>query len=143
MTSPIPVAWQRINQSSAVALTTANSTTPQTVFSASTTDGSKLTALMAANTSTLAVVLNVILTSSAASFQLGAVTVPVSAGVVADTPTTDLLNAVSWPAGLLPVDGDGQKYLLLKPGLSIQCSAQANIATAGKQVNVFGHGIDF
>ena len=115
-------------------------TTTQKSLIAGGTNGTKVTSLQASSTETaLAHVVEVSILRGGTNSLLAAVNVPVNSGFDGTTPAVDLLNSTIMPG--LPVDNDGQHYLFLKSGDTLQVKAQVTVNT-GKALNFYNLGAD-
>ncbi len=104
--------------------------------------GSKVVSLYASSTDTSGRDIQVAVVRSATTYILGTTTVPANSGNTAGTPAVDLLNATVFPAGLLAVDNDGQKYLFLESGDTLVVLSLTTV-TSGKIVSVHAGYGDF
>jgi hypothetical protein len=96
-------------------------------------NGTKVTALFATSDDTSNRVIKVSLTRSATSYLMAAFTVTTLAGTDGSTDTVNLLDPASWPG--LPIDNDGQAYLLLESGDTLTVASTTTV-TSGKTVTV-------
>lgn len=96
-------------------------------------NGTKITGLWASSTDTASNTVFVSVLRGAVSFTQVAVTLPANSGSLAGSPPVNLLASVNWPG--LPVDSDGNPYMILESNDSLQVSVQTAV-TAGKAVNV-------
>lgn len=103
-------------------------------------NGSKVVGLTATSTDTSNRLAQVWLTRSATSYLLASVSVPTLSGTDGTTPVVNLMNTTDWPG--LPVDADGQPYLFLDSGDTLQVSFTAQI-TAAKEADVTALSADF
>jgi hypothetical protein len=124
-----------------VQIANADASNQKTVITAG-ASGSKVTALYASSTDTSARVIAVSIVRSATTYILGSPTVALRAGDTADTPAVDLLNSTVFPAGLLALDNDGQKYLFLESGDTLVVNSQTTL-TSGKIISVHADYGDF
>lgn len=88
-------------------------------------------------------VVSLAITRSATDYVIGAYTLPINSGTDGSTAGVDLL--AGGPSGLirgLPVDNDGQTYLLLESGDTLRATF-ATALTASKRINVMTIGADF
>ena len=105
------------------------------------TNGSKIVSLTAASNSTSAHTVTVALSTGGTAVTLGAVSVPASAGTDGATSAVDILGSSLLPG--LPVDGDGQRYLLLpSTAYTLTVATSATINT-GKQVSLVSVYADY
>jgi hypothetical protein len=108
-------------------ITNGTATTAETVFTAG-SSGSKVTALSLSSTDTTARVVQVALVRSSTSYILGTVTVPITAGTDGVTASVDAISQGLLPG--LPLDNDGQHYLLLDSGDTLTIVPTATITSA-------------
>ena len=104
--------------------------------------GSKVVSLIATSNDTSARDVQVALVRSAVTYILGVTTVGIGAGTIAATPAVDLLNTTIFPAGMIAVDNDGQKYLFMESGDTLVVSALATV-TAAKTISAHSDFGDF
>lgn len=111
----------------------ADASTKKTVVTAG-ANGSKVLALTAANDDTIDRLVQVWLTRSGTPYLMGSATVTTLAGTNGvTTPAVDLLSYIPG----LPRDGDGQKYLILESGDTLQVSSTTTVVAA-KTVTITG-----
>lgn len=113
--------------------------TKKTVVTAG-SNGSKVVALLATSTDTSARAAQIWLTRSATSYLLGSVSVPAASGSDGTTAGINLLGVTLIPG--LPVDNDGQVYLFLQSGDTLQVSFTTQV-TSAKAVDVVCVSADF
>jgi hypothetical protein len=114
-----------------VAFVNATASTKQTIVSAG-ANGTKVLAMFATSTETAtARTFNIWLTRSGTSYLLITYTVPINSGF--DGVAAPLNMFSNWPS--LPVDNDGQRYLFLESGDTLQASCTTSI-TAGKEIDI-------
>lgn len=104
------------------------------------TNGTKVVGLIASSTDTSARDIQISITKSGTSFVLATKTVPLSSGFVAGTPAVNLLDPTLIVG--LPVDADGQPYLFLETGDTLQVNSLTTL-TAAKIISVTGIAADF
>lgn len=95
--------------------------------------GSKVAAVMAASDDTSARVVQLSVLRSAVNYILGSVNVPIASGTDGAAVGVNLLNLTSIPG--LPIDSDGQPYLLLQSGDKLQVKSLTTV-TSTKIVHV-------
>ena len=95
-------------------------------------NGTKVTSVFAASTDTAARTAQLWLTRSAVSYLLGSTIVAALAGTDGALPSQNLLTALLMP---LPVDNDGQPYLFLESGDTLQVSFTTQV-TSTKEIDV-------
>lgn len=108
------------------------------VFTAGAT-GSKLVALVATSDDTTARVLQLSVLRSGVNYVIGTVNVPIAAGTDGTVVAVDLFNRTQLPG--LPLDNDGQHYLLLMNGDKLQVKCLTTV-TAAKIVAIVAQGGD-
>lgn len=127
--NPVFVATPKITPAAFTNADAAN--TKKTIHTAG-ASGSKVTAVIATSTETAnARVGQLWLTRTATSYLLGSFNVPVNSGFDGSAFT---INALLTMAGL-PIDNDGQVYLFLESGDTLQVSFTTQVA-ATKEVDV-------
>lgn len=95
--------------------------------------GTKVVSVTAVSDDTSARVLQLSVLRSAANYILGSVSVPAASGTDGTTAAVDLLAAALVPD--LPVDNDGQRYLFLESGDTLQVKSLTTV-TSAKTVTV-------
>ena len=113
------------------AFTNSDSANTKKTIATAGASGSKVVAVNASSTDTSARVGQLWLTRSSTSYLLGSYSVPASAGSDGSTVSADLLSLVP----NLPRDNDGQKYLFLESGDTLQVSFTTQV-TSAKEVDV-------
>jgi hypothetical protein len=136
--SNVPV-FPQLPRNGKVQIVNADGTTLKTVYTAD-ADGSKIVGLMATSTDSAARVVEVGIENGGTFYQLGAVNVPIDAGSITGTAAVNLMSMTSMPG--LPVDNDGQPYLLLISGDTLKVRVQVAV-TAAETINVTAIGADF
>jgi hypothetical protein len=99
----------------------------------------KLVGLMACSDDTSARVLQVSILRSAVNYLIGSLSVPTLSGTDGVTAAVDLMGALM-PG--LPLDNDGQHYLLLQSGDVLQVKSTTTV-TAGKIVHLSAVAAEF
>jgi hypothetical protein len=110
----------------------------KTVFTAG-ASGSKVVALIAATDETAVRVLQIAILRSAVNYVLGSISIPIGAGNDGATPSVNMFGTILMPG--LPADNDGQPYILLKNGDSLQVKSLTTI-TAAKTMHLTAIGGD-
>jgi hypothetical protein len=100
--------------------------TVKTILTAG-TNGSKVSMLQATSTDTTARDVILYITISATNYQLGQISLPITAGAVNSTPTVNLLNSSQLQ---LPVDANGNPFIYLGNGASLSVNAPVTITSA-------------
>jgi hypothetical protein len=104
-------------------------------------DGSKIVGIGGTSTETAnARLCNVWITRSGTSYLLGTINIPINSGFDGTAPAVSLFNATAMP--YLPSDNDGQVYIFIKNGDTLQVSLTTQVAS-GKEVDVFPIAADF
>lgn len=104
--------------------------------------GSKITGMLAASNDSAARDLTVFMVpASNVPYILTTVTIPITAGQVAGTPPVNLLSPANMPG--LPIDSDGNPYLLCQTGDVIRVGIRTTAVTANLAVTVLTIGNDF
>lgn len=103
-------------------------------------NGSKVVAVCATSTDTVARIAQLWLTRSATSYLLGSVNIPIASGSDGSAAAVNLLLSTMIPG--LPIDNDGQRYLHLESGDTFQVSVTVAV-TAAKEVDFLCIGADF
>ena len=104
------------------------------------TNGSKVTSLTLASTDTSARIVLVGVARSGTTYNLGAVTVPITAGTDGVTLTINAFSPLVIPG--LPVDNDGQPYLFLSASDTLVVNASTTV-TSGKVISAIANIGDF
>jgi L-serine deaminase len=107
--------------------------------SAAGTNGSKVSMLQATSTDTTARDVILYITISATNYQLGQISLPITAGALNSTPTVNLLNSSQLQ---LPVDANGNPYIYLASGATLSVSAPVTI-TSAKTVTILATREDY
>jgi hypothetical protein len=127
---PVFVSTPKITPAATTNADSAN--TKKTIHTAG-ASGSKVTAVIATSTETAnARVGQLWLTRSATSYLLGSFNVPVNSGFDGSAFGVNALQTIPG----LPLDNDGQPYLFLESGDTLQVSFTTQVAS-GKEVDVF------
>lgn len=126
---PVFVATPKITPA---AFTNADSANTKKTIHTAGASGSKVVAVFATSTETAnARVAQLWLTRSATSYLLGSLNIPVNSGFDGSAGTINLLLLLNG----LPLDNDGQPYLFLESGDTLQASTTTQVA-AGKEVDI-------
>lgn len=114
------------------AFTNADSANTKKTIVTAGSDGSKVVAVTATSTETAnARVAQIWLTRSATSYLLASCNIPVNSGFDGTVATVNLLSLFTG----LPTDNDGQVYLFLESGDTLQASTTTQVAS-GKEVDI-------
>lgn len=122
------------------AFTNADSANTKKTIGTAGTNGMKVVAVSIASTDTSARIAQLWLTRSATSYLLASYSVPITSGSDGSTVSANLLASYVWPG--LPVDADGQPYLFLESGDTLQVSFTTQV-TSGKEIDVVAVGANF
>lgn len=123
------------------AFTNADSANTKKTIVTAGSNGSKVTAVTVSSTETAnARVVQLWLTRSATSYLLASASVAVNSGFDGTVAAVNLLASYIWPG--LPVDADGQPYIFLESGDTLQASITTQVA-AGKEVDIVSVSGDF
>ena len=114
------------------AFTNADSANTKKTIATAGASGSKVVGVIATSTDTTSRIGQLWLTRSATSYLLGSASVTLASGTDGTTATVSLLTATLLP---LPVDNDGQPYLFLESGDTLQISFTTQVAS-GKEIDV-------
>ena len=116
----------------------ADTTVAKTIVTAG-ANGTKITALTASSNDAARIV-QINLVRSAVVYILTTVTVAANSGTDGTAASVNLLNTTSLPG--LPIDNDGQPYLLLKSGDTLTAAVTVTV-TAAKTISIAAIGADF
>lgn len=116
-----------------VAFTNSDSANTKKTVATAGSSGTKVVGVIATSTDTSSRTGQLWLTRSATSYLLGSVSVVTLAGTDGSTATANLLPASLMAA--LPRDNDGQPYLFLESGDTLQVSFTAQV-TSAKEIDV-------
>jgi hypothetical protein len=117
----------------------ADASTQKTLVTAG-ANGTKVVAIQFTSTDTSARVVNVNITRSAVTVLVGAVNLPTLCGTDGVTPAVDGMGVTLNPG--LPIDNDGQKYVFLQSGDTLQINSQTTV-TAAKTITATAIHADF
>jgi hypothetical protein len=105
------------------------------------TNGTKVHSIVVSSNDTASRDVTWGITTAAVFFPMGTVTIPITAGFIAATPAVQLLDLTKTPG--LPLDGDGNPYVLLSSASdTLQIKSLATV-TAAKEIDVTALGGDF
>lgn len=116
-----------------VAFTNSDSANTKKTIHTAGSNGSKVVAVLASSTDTSNRTGQIWLTRSETSYLLGSTVVPTLAGTDGSTASANLLPPSL--LGSLPRDNDGQPYLFLESGDTLQVSFTAQV-TSAKEIDV-------
>ena len=122
-----------------VQIVNADASGQKTVLAAG-ADGSKVTSLRACSDDTAARVLQISKLRSGTNYVIGSVNVPAASGTDGTAVAVDLMNSTMLPG--LPKDNDGQPYIFLESGDSLQVKSLTTV-TAAKTVHVVADYANF
>ena len=103
-------------------------------------NGSKIFGVIATSSDTSNRDIAIVITNSAVNYVLGMKTVPLSSGIVAGTPSVNLIDTTTIPG--LPVDNDGNPFIYLISGDTLTFQAQTSV-TAAKIISIHVFAADF
>jgi len=116
------------------AFTNADSANTKKTIASAGSNGSKVVSINVSSTETAnARVLQIWLTRSATSYLLASFSIIVNSGFDGIVPSVSMMASHIWSS--LPVDSDGQTYLFLESGDTLQASTTTQVA-AGKEIDV-------
>lgn len=118
----------------------ADTTTLKTVVTGG-ANGTKVVAVIVSSSDTAAQSVQLGITRAGVFYPLCTVSVPITAGQVSGAPPVNMLAPENCPG--LPVDNDGQVYMLLSsPADAVQVKSLVTV-TAAKEIDVNSFGADF
>lgn len=121
-----------------VQIVSADASNYKSIFTAG-ASGSKLVACMIATDETAIRVIQLAILRSAVSYVIGSISIPVGSGNDGVVPAVNLLNTALLPG--LPIDNDGQVYLVMKNGDTLQGKSLTTV-TAAKTIHISAYGGD-
>jgi hypothetical protein len=138
--SHLPVCVQNPNVGLSSFISTYTPNTKQTLITAG-ANGTKVVSIQATSTETANIrALQLWLTRSATSYLLNTSNIPVNSGFDGATAPNNALFLMAPP--IMAIDNDGQRYLFLMSGDTLQISLTTAPAT-GKEVDVIAMAGDF
>jgi hypothetical protein len=105
------------------------------------TNGSKVEILSVSSTDTVAQVFNIYMNDGTISHLVTCVNIPASSGNTSSTVPVDIFRNSQWTT--LAVDTNGNRYLYVASGWTLQVGLTTGTVTSGKIVDFFAHGGDF
>lgn len=126
-------------KTSTVRIANADTTTIKTLVTPP-TNGSKVVAVLLTSDDTSSKDVQLVVTKGGVDYPIGTINMPITAGTIAATSAVNGLD-VSKIAGL-PLDRDGQRYLLLESGAVLGIKALTTL-TSGKFINAVAIHSDF
>lgn len=125
-----------------VQIVPADTTTKKTLVTAG-ANGSKVVSITAASDDSSNKTFSIYVTRSATDYLLGTVTVPTLSGTDGSAPSVDLLGGgTTNQIPGLPIDNDGQRYILLENGDVLKVAALVTL-TAAKTAHFHSNYADF
>lgn len=103
-------------------------------------NGSKIVSIGVASDDTATKDMQLWVTKGGVDYLLGTKTIAITAGFITGTPAFNWFDGIQLP--WLPVDADGQRYLLLESGAVLKAKLTA-AATAAKTFYLTAFGADF
>src|SRR5262245_17572867 len=116
-----------------ISFTNSDSANTKKTIATAGSNGSKVVAIQATSTDTSNRTAQLWLTRSTTSYLLASKIVVTLSGTDGANPAANLLDLTQWAT--LPVDNDGQRYLFLESGDTLQVSFTAQV-TSGKEIDV-------
>lgn len=126
-------------KTSSVTIKPADTTTLKTILTAG-SNGGKVVALSTASDDSATEVLQLWLTMSAVDYLLGTKQIAISAGFITGTPAFNWFDGIQIPG--LPIDRDGQRYILLPPSGILKVGSTVTV-TAAKTLYTTAMAYDF
>lgn len=126
-------------KTNAVLIQPADTTTKKTLYTAG-SNGGKVLSLNTSSDDTATEDLQIWLTISSTDFLLGTKTIAITAGFITGTPTFNWFDGIQIPG--LPIDRDGQRYILMPPAGILKVSAKVTV-TAAKTLYTTAMAYDF
>jgi len=126
-------------QNYVVQIANADASNSKTIATAG-TNGSKIETLVVASSDTSARDVSFFITISSTNYLLGTVSIPANSGNTNALPLVDILRNAQIPG--LAYDANGNKYLYLKNGATLTCTALTTV-TSGKLISINAMGGDF
>jgi hypothetical protein len=120
-------------------LVNADSTNKKTVLTAG-SEGAKVVQVNVASDDTATADILLWMTISGVDYLLGMKTIAITAGFVTGTPAFSFFDGIQIPS--LPIDRDGQRYLLMPASAILKVSAKVAV-TAAKTLYFTATGYDF
>jgi hypothetical protein len=91
-------------------------------------DGTRIDSIIVSSTDTTARDLQLWITKSATDYLLGTVQIAINSGNVNSTPSVQYLTASNFP--VLPVDANGNRFLMLDSGVTIKAKVLVAVTSA-------------
>jgi len=135
---------QLLNGTGAYAIASGAATVTNTLaaFTCNATNGSKITGMVVGSNDSAARDVTVFMVpTSNVPYIVTTVTIPITAGQVAGTPPVNMLSPANTPG--LPVDSDGNPYLLCEAGDVIRVGVRTTAVTTNLAITVLTVGSDF
>ncbi len=133
-----PIFPQTI-QNYVVQIANADASNSKTIATAG-ANGSKIETLVVASSDTSARDISFFITISSTNYLLGTVNIPANSGNTNALPSVDILRNPQVPG--LAYDANGNKYLYLKNGATLTCTALTTV-TSAKLISINAIGGDF
>lgn len=90
--------------------------------------GRKVNAVTVSSDDTSARDVSLVITKGGVDYPIGTITIPITAGQIAATPAVNAINRTAIPG--LPIDSDGNPYLLLEVGAVLKVKALTTVTSA-------------
>lgn len=123
----------------AVTILPADTTTLKTLWTPP-ANGSKIVSINVASDDTATKDMQLWVSKGGTDYLLGTKTIAITAGFITGTPAFNWFDGVQIPA--IPVDADGQRYLLLESGAVLKAKVTVAV-TAAKTIYISAFGMDF
>ena len=126
-------------KTSAARLQNSDSTNLVTVLTPP-TNGSKVVGIMVTSDDSSARDLQLVVTKGGVDYPIGTIQIAITAGTIAATAAVNMLDVAKLPG--LPIDRDGQRYLLLESGAVLKAKVLVAV-TSAKFINIVALHSDF
>lgn len=104
-------------------------------------NGSKVESLIVSSSDTSARDVTIAVLVSATLYVLTTISIPITAGLTNSAPCIDILRSTQFPG--LASDANGNKYLYLASGTTLQAYLTSASVTAAKNIYFFGQAGDY
>jgi hypothetical protein len=104
-------------------------------------NGSKVFGVIGTTSDTATHAASIAVVVGAVKYQFGDVTIPSTAGTVGTVPPVALFSAANTPG--LPVDNDGNPYIVLVSGDTLQATFSTALGLAGSVLNIVCMAADY
>lgn len=131
--------YPQTHKNAVLSIVNATGTSVTTLYAAG-TNGSKVEGIYVTSTDTSARDLAIYYVVSATNYQLGQISIPITAGTLNTAPSINLLTSTQLSG--LPRDVNGNPYLYLASGTTLSIAAPVAVTTA-KAINIIAQIEDF